>query len=143
MTESELERAEREINKVLNTLKTIKANLDTAFDKSTEIEKKKDRSFQVRMLQIQLRHDIITSSLTAIIAVAFAFLVLSLTVINSSDIPVPTKQLLLPYIIPLLVGGVVAFGALLAISFAEIQWREIKNLKKDFVENKDTETKAK
>jgi hypothetical protein len=125
------------ITEELKAFKKANDAIEEIYKNSKETEKKKERQFQVRMLEIQLRHDSITSSLTAIIAVALAVLVLSLTVINSSDILVETKQIVSSYIIPLFVGMVIAFGALLVISFVEIQYREVKNLKNEFDANKN------
>lgn len=134
-------RALDRITEELKAFKSANGAIEEIYKKSKENEKKKERQFQVRILEIQLRHDSVISSLTAIIAVALAVLVFSLTIINSPDFLVGTKQIIISYIIPLFIGIVVAFGALLVISFVEIQYREMKNLRNDFDANKDPKEK--
>ncbi len=88
MSESELEKAVKEVKKNIVILTSLKKEMDSVFGESKETRKEEEREFQLQMLEYQRGYDTFNAVLTVIIGIGFslaiAIIALSFTSIGES-----------------------------------------------------------
>lgn len=140
MSESELEKAVKEIKKNVDIIIAHKNELDSVFGESKETDKK-ERKFQVEMLKIQLGNDVFASIISVIMSIMVAIIAVIITIsIGFSNI-IPAGTLAYFIISPIAVA--IATISISWAIFGNRRNRRIKDIEEEFIESKDSETKVK
>lgn len=126
-------------NEEIEAILKINATIEKSYEKSNEADKKKDREFQLQLFEVQRAYDTLNSILTVVMAVSYSYVVATITIGLTVNLPMFTQ-------IGLFAVGIVAISIGALSSYLLIRHHKsipdkLANIRKQFIENNEQKDK--